>query len=60
MRKFNKPRRPAQNFQAEYFASRFKTYDEAIQSYRSGGHVPSHQDFDRAKLNNKKSVTWTE
>ena len=60
MRKFNKPRRPAQDCQAEYFASRFKTYDETIQSYRSGGHIPPRQDFDRAKLflktQNKKAV----
>ena len=51
-----KPRknRTQRNFQAEYFAKQFTTYDEVIQAYRGGGHIPSRQDFDRANLIIKK------
>ena len=60
MKFLSKPRRKrkdtAQDCQAEYFASQFNTYDETIISYRCGGYIPSRQDFDRAKLNNKNPL----
>ena len=50
-----------QDFQAEYFARCFHSYDETIQSYRlGGGHIPSRHNFNRAKTQNKKSAFATE
>ena len=51
---------PESPYVANNFARQFKSYDETIIAYRCGGHIPSRQDFDRAKRRNKKSATWTD
>ena len=52
MRKFNKPRRPARNFQAEYLARNYSFADLC----RFDGNVPSRASYDCAKTQNKKSA----
>ena len=55
---------PESPYFANNFARQFKSYDETIIAYRCGGHIPTRQDFNRAKLflktQNKKSATWTD